>query len=202
VKKVWPRLAINIVLALCAGCVCPKGPVGGNAAVPSVKQVIASLKLKSMADVACKGYYLGTYESSTKASLPKNRSAASLIYYLMTPDIAVDPWHIIASDEVMLYHAGAPMAQLLLFPDGRWEQIILGPRVEQGQAPQTVIAAGTWMGFAKMKDPLYEWGLYGVMVVPGWHADDIRRATDAEVKALMDKFPAAVPAGRKLGLFP
>jgi len=168
----------------------------------SIPQVIESLKLQPMSDVACKGYYLSTYESKTLASVEKNRAAASLIYYMMTPDIPVDPWHIITSDEIMLYHAGAPMAQLLLYPDGRWAEIVLGPEFDKGQVAQTLIPAGTWMGFAKLPDPRYNWGLYGVMVVPGWHQDDIRVASEEELKQLMEKYPDAVARGKELGLYP
>ncbi|MFH0880521.1 MAG: cupin domain-containing protein, partial [Lentisphaerota bacterium] len=158
-----------------------------NPAPLSIPQVIESLKLQPMSDVACKGYYLSTYESKTLAAVDKNRAAASLIYYLMTPEIPVDPWHVITSDEVMLYHAGAPMAQLLLHQDGRWEEIVLGPEFDKGQVAQTLIPAGTWMGFAKLPDPRYNWGLYGVMVIPGWHQDDIHAASNEEVMQLMSK---------------
>jgi predicted cupin superfamily sugar epimerase len=75
--------------------------------------------------------------------------------------------------------------------------------VDLGQVPQILIPAGTWMGFVRMDDPEYDWGLYGVMVAPAWHIDDIAMAgTPDEVKPLMDRFPAAVPRGRELGLFP
>ncbi len=36
----------------------------------------------------------------------------------MTPDVPIDPWHIISSDEIMLFHAGTPMIMMLLYPDG------------------------------------------------------------------------------------
>jgi predicted cupin superfamily sugar epimerase len=156
-----------------------------------------------MSDEACAGYYRATYESATRADLDVDRNAASLIYYLMPPEVRIDPWHVLTSDEILLYHAGAPMAQLLLYPDGTWEEVVLGPRVDLGQVPQILIPAGTWMGFVRMDDPEYDWGLYGVMVAPAWHIDDIAMAgTPDEVKPLMDRFPAAVPRGRELGLFP
>jgi predicted cupin superfamily sugar epimerase len=131
-----------------------------------------------------------------------DRSAASLIYYLMTREVPVDPWHILTSDEILLYHAGAPMIQMLLYADGTWEEIVLGPEVDKGQVPQKVIPAGTWMGFVKKDVPEFDWGLYGVMVVPGWHIDDIRMVQDAqELETLRNKFPAAVSRATELGLF-
>ncbi|MCF8144589.1 MAG: cupin domain-containing protein [Deltaproteobacteria bacterium] len=181
--------------------------IGGCATVGqkqrlSAHQVIQGLALEPMSDDACPGFYKPTYQSALKADMETDRSSASLIYYLMTREVTIDPWHILTSDEILLYHAGAPMIQMLLYPDGTWEEIALGPEVDKGQVPQKVIPAGTWMGFVKKEVPEYDWGLYGVMVVPGWHIDDIRMVRDAqELETLRNKFPAAVSRATELGLF-
>ena len=168
----------------------------------TTQQVIDALQLQRMNDDACPGYFRPTYESKTKADISKDRAAASLIYYLMTPDAPIDPWHIIASDEIMLYHSGAPMIQMLLYTDGSWAEIVLGPEVDKGQVMQYVIPAGTWMGFVKKEDANYDWGLYGVMVIPGWHMDDIRMVEEGpELMDLMNTYPDAVSRGKELGLF-
>ena len=168
----------------------------------TTQQMIDGLKLQRMNDEACPGYFLPTYASKTKADVSKDRPAASLIYYLMTPEVLIDPWHIIASDEIMLYHSGAPMIQMLLYADGSWAEIVLGPEVDKGQVMQQVIPAGTWMGFVKKEDVNYDWGLYGVLVIPGWHIDDIRMVEEGpELMDLMNKYPAAVSRGKELGLF-
>jgi predicted cupin superfamily sugar epimerase len=168
----------------------------------SADHVIRGLGLEPMSDEACPGFYKPTYQSDLKADMEKDRSAASLIYYLMTREVPIDPWHILISDEILLYHAGAPMVQMLLYPDGTWEEVVLGPEVDKAQVTQKVIPAGTWMGFVKKEDPEYDWGLYGVMVVPGWHIDDIRMVQNAdELETLRKKFPTAVPRGVELGLF-
>jgi len=155
-----------------------------------------------MSDEACPGYYRPTYESKLRASLSRDRAAASLIYYLMTKDVQIDPWHILVSDEILLYHAGAPMIQMLLYADGTWEEVVLGPDVRKGEIMQKLIPAGTWMGFVKKGDPRYDWGLYGVMVVPGWNMEDIRMvADDIELEMLKKRYPTAVTRGKELGLF-
>ncbi len=176
---------------------------GRETAPLSAEQVIQALKLVPMSDEACPGFYLPTYESKTRAAVDKDRAAASLIYYLMTPQISIDPWHIISSDEIMLYHAGAPMVMLLLYPDGKWKEVVLGPDITNGQVMQYVIPAGTWMGFVKQQDPTYDWGLYGVMVCPGWHIEDIRFIPPgaAENDALKRDYPGVVTRGTELGLF-
>ncbi len=165
-------------------------------------QVIEALGLEPMGDAACPGYFKPTYASGIRAHMDRERAAASLIYYLMTRDVTIDPWHILTSDEILLYHGGAPMVQILLYPDGSWEEIVLGPEVDKGQVPQKLIPANTWMGFVKKEDPHYDWGLYGVMVVPGWHIEDIRMVKgEKELAALREKYPTAVKRGRELGLF-
>ncbi len=177
--------------------------LGGETRPLSADQVINALKLLPMSDEACPGYYLPTYESKTRAAMDKNRAATSLIYYLMPPQVSMDPWHIITSDEIMLYHAGAPMLMLLLFQDGQWKEVVLGPDIMNGHVLQYVIPAGTWMGFVKQEAPDYDWGLYGVMVSPGWHIDDIRFVPPgtAESDALMRDYPGVVSRGKELGLF-
>ena len=165
-------------------------------------QVIKALNLEPMGDAACPVFFKPTYESGLRADMDKERAAASLIYYLMTKDVTIDPWHILTSDEILLYHAGAPMIQMLLYPDGHWEEVVLGPDVDRGQVMQKVIPAGTWMGFVKKKDPRYDWGLYGVMVVPAWHIEDIRMVQgDKELEMLKKRYPGAVKRGMELGLF-
>ncbi|NLV25099.1 MAG: cupin domain-containing protein [Deltaproteobacteria bacterium] len=190
-------LVAGLMFLALAGC------VAANKKPPlSAEAVIRGLGLVPMSDAACPGFYQLIYQSAIRADMEKDRPAASLIYYLMPREVTIDPWHILTSDEVLLYHAGAPMIQLLLYADGRWEEVVLGPEFDQGQVAQQVIPAGTWMGFARKADSLYDWGLYGVMVAPGWHSEDIRMVRTAdELAALKRKFPAAVARGVELGLF-
>ncbi|RJR52648.1 MAG: cupin domain-containing protein [Desulfobacteraceae bacterium] len=193
--KMW-MLVIFAVACVSSGCATPK-----DLRRLTKQQVIDALRLQPMSDEACPGYFRMTYESKTRAALTKDRPAASLIYYMMTPEVTVDPWHIISSDEILLYHSGAPMIMMLLYPDGSWKEAVLGPEADKGHVMQEVIPKNTWMGFVKREDPGYDWGLYGVMVVPGWHIDDIRMAEPPELKELMSRYPQAVPRGRELGLF-
>jgi predicted cupin superfamily sugar epimerase len=195
--KIFPAVLALAFVTVLMGCatVQKRHPL-------TAEQVISALNLAPMGDAACPGYFKPTYASGVKAQMEKDRPAASLIYYLMTQDVTVDPWHILTSDEILLYHGGAPMIQMLLYPDGTWEEVVLGPHVNEGQVAQQVIPAGTWMGFVKKEDPRYDWGLYGVMVVPAWHLEDIRMVHGkSELKMLEKKYPTAVKRGMELGLF-
>jgi len=196
-NRLFLALAVACGAGLLAGCATQKTKPLTSA------QVIQSLKLTPMPDEACKGYWLPTYESRTQAATPTKRAASSLIYYLMTPEYTVDPWHRISSDEILLYHAGAPMIQLLLYPGGKWEELTLGPDLANGHVMQKVIPAGTWMGFVLKPTAEYDWGLYGVMVSPGFHVDDLEMALKPdETRQVLKSHPAAIPRARALGLYP
>jgi len=194
---IFRALVAGVLVMAIIGCATVK-----NSQHLTAGQVIEALNLEPMGDAACPGFFKPTYESKLRANMDKERAAASLIYYLMTKDMPIDPWHILASDEILLYHAGAPMIQMLLYADGSWEEIVLGPEVDKGQVMQKVIPAGTWMGFVKNEDPRYDWGLYGVMVAPAWHIEDIRMVEGAQdLELLRKKYPTAVKRSRELGLF-
>ncbi|MCP4579530.1 MAG: cupin domain-containing protein [Deltaproteobacteria bacterium] len=196
-KAIIRVTVVGVLVMAVMGCATVK-----NGQYLTAEQVISALKLEPMNDAACPGFFKPTYASGIRAHMDKERAAASLIYYLMTKDVTIDPWHILTSDEILLYHGGAPMIQMLLYADGHWEEIVLGPEVDKGQFPQKVIPAGTWMGFVKKEDPHYDWGLYGVMVAPAWHIEDIRMVEGKdELKMLREKFPTAVKRGKELGLF-
>jgi predicted cupin superfamily sugar epimerase len=196
-KRTFQIIVSGVLVMVIAGC-----GTTGHIQRLSARQVIEALNLEPMGDAACPGFYKPTYESKLRADMEKDRAAASLIYYLMTDDVPIDPWHILTSDEILLYHGGAPMIQILLHPDGTWEEVVLGPEVDKGQITQKLIPAGTWMGFVKKGDSPYKWGLYGVMVVPGWHIEDISmlRGKD-ELETLRKKYPSALSRCRELGLF-
>jgi len=196
-KAIFRVMVAGVLVMAIMGCATVE-----NRQYLTAGQVIEALDLEPMNDAACPGFFKPTYASGIRADMDKKRAAASLIYYLMTKDVPFDLWHILTSDEILLYHAGAPMIQMLLYADGAWEEIVLGPELDKGQIPQKVIPAGTWMGFAKKEDPRYDWGLYGVMVAPAWHIDDIRMVKGKdELKMLREKYPTAVKRGKELGLF-
>jgi predicted cupin superfamily sugar epimerase len=180
---------MNLVRMCMIGCFA--GWLAITCEAVDVKTVIEKLSLVPMVDEACSGYYRETFRSDLKASVEKDRQAASLIYYLLTVDRREDPWHRIASDEILLYHAGAPMRIVLLYTDGSWKEFTLGNRFDEGHVAQVVIPANTWMGFVMAEDKQFDWGLYGVMVVPGWALADIDFATGEKVAPLRKKYPEA-----------
>lgn len=86
---------------------------------------------------------------------------SSAIYYLLAaPDFSA--LHSLSSVEVYHWYAGAPLQLLLLHPDGRAEQRLLGPDADAGQLPQIAVAAGVMQG----SSPAGEWSLVGTTMAP------------------------------------
>ncbi|WP_427869417.1 cupin domain-containing protein [Leucobacter luti] len=89
---------------------------------------------------------------------------SSAIYYLLaSPDFSA--LHALDSVEVYHWYAGSPLSLLLLHPDGRSEEVLLGPDHEAGQLPQAVVPPGVMQG----SSPLGEWSLIGTTMSPPFH---------------------------------
>lgn len=108
---------------------------------------------------------------------------SSAIYYLLArPDFSA--LHALTSVEVYHWYAGSPLRLLLLHPDGRSEEALLGPDLEAGQLPQIVVSAGAMHGSA----PVGEWCLVGTTMAPPFHWDGF---VLGERDALQQRYPDA-----------
>ena len=90
------------------------------------------------------------------------------------------------------------MQQLLIYPDGRMEEFVLGPDPTMGHVQQVIIPADVWMGFRIMDDEPAAWGLYGVFCSPGWHPDDITMTTG---QAIGKQFPDTIETMKRLRMY-
>ena len=139
------------------------------------------------------GYYCETFRSKM-GSEQKDRCAGTCIYYLLEGGNK-SYWHSVKSDEIWLYHCGSPGIQLLLFPDGAWEERTIGANFADNEFPQSVIPAGTWQATV-LKNP-DSWGLFSAVVCPGFEFEDYMPGRGAE---LITKWPAAEKRVKELGL--
>lgn len=106
------------------------------------------------------------------------------IYYLMTAD-DFSGLHALPSMELWAYHAGAPASMLLLYPDGRVEQPVLGPDLAAGHRPQIAVPPNVWMA----AEPLGgEWSLVGTFMAPPYDERTVRFGAASELSA---RYPAA-----------
>ncbi len=86
---------------------------------------------------------------------------SSAIYYLMArPDFS--GLHRLEHLEIWAHHLGAPVGMLLIDPDGRLSEPVLGPDLEAGQRPQVIVPPGTWQA----AEPLGQWSLVSTFMAP------------------------------------
>lgn len=125
------------------------------------------------------GWFRETWRTTPSFEPPGyggTRNAATGIYFLLEPGER-SAWHVVRSDEVWLWHRGGPLR--LRFggtddapaSDAHATEALLGPDVENGQAPQLLVPAGTWQAAEPASD---EAVLVSCVVAPGFDFADFR----------------------------
>lgn len=108
--------------------------------------------------------------------------SSAIQYLLVAPEFSA--LHRLTAPEVYHFSAGSPLRLLLLHPDGRVTEPVLGPDVLAGQHPQVVVPAGTWQG----SSPDGPWSLVGTTVAPPF---DWAMFTLGDRAGLAARYPAA-----------
>ncbi len=133
------------------------------------EQIIHDLQLKPLA-----------VEGGNFAEIYRGPHGTSIYYLLHNGECS--KWHKIKSDEIWYYHAGAPVLQLMIHPDGRLEKVIIGPDTDKGQRPQNVIPGGVWQTAILLPGSKEKWGLFGAAVFPAFKYEDFIGAEDDEIE--------------------
>jgi predicted cupin superfamily sugar epimerase len=108
---------------------------------------------------------------------------SSAIYYLLiAPDFSA--LHALTGVETYHWYGGSALRLLLLHPDGRAAEHVLGPDLAAGQRPQLVVPGGTWQG----SSPAGAWSLVGTTMAPPFEPAAFRLGERAELVA---RYPAA-----------
>lgn len=137
------------------------------------------------------GFFRETYRTPQKLS-GQDRSLASAIYYLLTPQTC-SRLHRLPTDELFHFYLGDPVRMLHLLPDGTGREVTLGPDLLAGHRPQVLVPGGVWQGAA-----LAEGGrlaLLGTTMSPGFAYPDYQTGDRA---ALTERYPAFADAIRRL----
>ena len=104
------------------------------------------------------------------------RAAATAIYYLLQPG-EESQWHVVASDELWLWHSGGPLEISLGGAEARPMRephtVLLGNEVGAGQHPQVLVPAGVWQA---ARPAGAEAVLVTCVVAPGFDFADFRLA--------------------------
>ena len=103
---------------------------------------------------------------------------STAIYYLLeAPEFS--GMHRLPGVEVFHHYAGAPARMLLLGPDGRVDEPVLGADLAAGERPIVVVPGGTWQGCETLGD----WSLLGATMAPGYRDEDFALGTREELVA-------------------
>lgn len=123
------------------------------------------------------GWFVETWtagHSFTPVGYPGARAAATAIYFLLCPG-EESRWHVVRSDEIWLWHRGGPLDLHLggegALPKEGAAPIRVGPGVERGERPQTLVPGGTWQAARPAGD---EPVLVSCVVSPGFDYADFR----------------------------
>jgi predicted cupin superfamily sugar epimerase len=165
-----------------------------NGRIMTAEEMIERLALRPLPEEG--GWYRETYRSARNvAELPSHCSGTCIYYLLRASEKSF--WHRVELDEIWLYHAGAPAAQILLFPDGHWEERTLGTDIADGQIPQSLIPAGVWQAAIPLAGRECPWSLFSAVVVPGFEFSDYR---NGDPEDLFRSWPTVADRCRELGL--
>lgn len=131
------------------------------------------------------GYYVETYKSSgiiDASALPigwGNHSYSTAIYFLLR-EKEYSHLHRIRQDEMWHFYLGDSLRIVIIHENGRYEEIILGQDVLNGQVVQCVVPAGAWFGATPETGSRYSF--VGCTVAPGFEFSDFELATTQELE--------------------
>ena len=129
----------------------------------------------------------GLFAQTWSANNGADRPAGTAIYALFTdePD-SFSALHRLDATEVWHHYLGDPLHVALLHTDGTHEVRTLGSDLLNGQRPQLIIQAGTWMG-AYVPSP-GSYTLIGCTMAPGFVGNAYEGGVQTE---LLTAYPAA-----------
>ena len=150
---------------------------------PDKETVIRELGLEGHVEG---GYYRRTFQADHRATIDQGegeRFTLTSIFYLLTDDAPIGHWHLNKSDIIHYYHLGSPVHYYLIYPDGRLENVVLGPDLAAGQQLQLIVRGGVWKASHL---PEGSYGLISEAVSPGFEFADM---TLGERELLLNEFP-------------
>lgn len=140
------------------------------------------------------GYFAETYRSelilpadALRGLYPGERTIATAIYYMLTPD-SFSAMHKLRGDELYHFYLGDPIEMLLLKPDRTGAAILLGPDIAAGMRLQHLVPGGTWQG--SRLAPGGKFALLGTTLSPGFSPEDYEHGSR---EALSEKYPQYAP---------
>jgi uncharacterized protein len=132
------------------------------------------------------GYFFRTYESGKFVDLPEyngSRHTCTAIYYLLVRD-EFSSFHRLKSDELWHFYTGSSLTLYIIETDGRLNEVILGPDIDNRETFQAVVKSGSW--FAASVNDHNSYSLIGCTVSPGF---DYRDWELGEMETFIKMYP-------------
>jgi predicted cupin superfamily sugar epimerase len=175
------RRSMKFFAIFCSGLLLTGACRADSPAIPDKNEVIKLLQLEHHFEG---GYFRQTFKADQRDKISTARgprSTLTTIYYMLTDDTPVDHFHTKSSDGIEYYHMGAPITYHLIYPDGRYEAVVVGPDIRHGQQLQLAVKGGTWKAAELTKG---QYGLVSEAVAPGWEMEDMVTLTREELLKL------------------
>lgn len=132
------------------------------------------------------GYFRQSFKAEHREMLMTKRgerTSMTAIYYMLTDENSIDHFHTKFSDGIEFYHMGSPITYHMIHPDGRYQKVVLGPDIKNGQQLQLAVAGGTFKAAELVSG---EFGLVSEAVAPGWELEDM---VDISASEMLSRFP-------------
>lgn len=135
------------------------------------------------------GYYKEIIKSSH--TLDDQNAMYTSIYFLLEKD-NISHFHRIQSDEVWYYHAGQTLTVHMIHSNGVYEQVKVGPNIQNGDVLQALVPKNTI--FASTVEGDNDFALVGCMCSPGFQFEKFELFTQEE---LLEDYPQHEEAIKK-----
>ncbi|MDG1704428.1 MAG: cupin domain-containing protein [Pseudomonadales bacterium] len=134
------------------------------------------------------GFFRRTYASDytlpTRAG--DRRLSMTSIFYLLAAQSPIGHFHLNQSDIVHYFHLGDPITYHLLYPNGDYQRVVMGPDLRQGQLLQLTVPGGVWKASEIPGDGDHGFGLISEAVSPGFEYADM---TLGQQDQMLARFP-------------
>jgi len=136
------------------------------------------------------GFFAETYRSAGRipeAALPARFSgernfSTAIVFLLRENDFSA--LHRLKQDEVWHFYSGGALRLVMISPEGKCSEIILGPNAAAGDVAQAVVPADCW--FAAAPTEKAGFSFVGCTVAPGFDFADFELAKRAD---MLTQFP-------------
>jgi predicted cupin superfamily sugar epimerase len=139
-------------------------------------------------------FFVNTYRSAARTAADGPLGTAGVGLYAADPP-SRSLFHRLTCDELWHAYGGDPLRLVLLHPDGRQEEVVLGGDVVAGARVTHLVPAGTWQAGELV--PGGRWALFGCTCVPGFTAAAFEGGRQAD---LLRSHPAAAADIERLGV--